>query len=104
VKNRCDIFKKMILNEEFVEAHEVLEDPWKRYKKTDPVVSNILKGFINGATALALYKRGNLKGYEKVWKTFLKYEVLIEKNSENFELFEEIRSLLHSQKNKIASL
>ncbi len=97
----CKIFIEMIKKEQFIEAHEILEEDWKRLKITDPIKSNILKGFINGATAFALYKKGNIKGYERVWKTFLKYEKLIDKNLNDFLLFEEMQKILHDINNKI---
>ena len=97
----CKIFIDMIKKEQFVEAHEILEEDWKEFKKIDPVKSNILKGFINAATAFALYKKGNIKGYERVWKTFLKYEKLIDKDLNDFLLFKEIQNILHNMNAKI---
>ncbi len=97
----CRIFIDMILEEKFVEAHEVLEEDWKKLKKTKPITSNILKGFINAATALALYKRGNQEGFKRVWKTFLKYESLIDKHMENADILYEIRELLHIKKQNL---
>ena len=51
-----DRFIFAIENGYFVEAHELLEDDWNMYKKQGEInKALVLKGLINGATALALY-------------------------------------------------
>ncbi len=64
-------FIKLVQNEEFAPAHEVLEHDWKAYKKQgNKEYAKALQGLINGTTALALYKKGRIEAYNKVWETF----------------------------------
>jgi len=75
-----DDFIKAIESDDFVEGHEVLENDWKELKKNPDTFeeSKILKGLINGSTAIALKLRGKEKGAQTVWATFEKYRLLIE--------------------------
>ena len=71
-------FMQMLQNGEYAQAHEVLEDDWKVLRsegKKDE--SNILKGFINAATAFELRRRGRHSAW-RVWQTYLKYRPLID--------------------------
>jgi hypothetical protein len=88
-------FRELILSKEFGEAHEVLEDTWR--KNRDSVEGKILKGFINGATALQLRKLGRVESSEKVWKTFEKFMKLFSEDSP--QNFFEIRNLLETNWN-----
>lgn len=84
----------------FVEGHEVLEITWKKYKNIPELreESFILKGLINGATALALKMMGKEKPSKQVWETFLKYSPLIDTiDSQNTPLYKEAQRLLHSK-------
>ncbi len=74
-----DNFLKAINNNNFVYGHEVLEDRWRELKKSPETLneSKILKGLINGSTALALKLMGKEKGAKTVWSTFEKYRPLI---------------------------
>jgi hypothetical protein len=76
-----DRFLFAIENGYYVEAHELLEDDWNEYKRQGEFEKSlVLKGLINGATALALYhikKRPN--SYLKVWPAFEKYIPLLDK-------------------------
>ena len=73
-------FLIVVENEDFVEGHEVLEPSWHAFKKLPESLNDalILKGLINGATALALAKKGKTEGAKRVWTTFEKYAPLIE--------------------------
>lgn len=76
-----NIFMKVVEDEDFVEGHEVLEDDWRAWKN-DPKTreeSYILKGLINGSTALALWRMGRYEGAKKVWQTYEKYKPYISK-------------------------
>ncbi len=82
---------------DFVEGHEVLEVPWKKYKKIPELKeeSLILKGLINGSTALALKVKGKDEPAIRVWATFLKYLPLIETiKTEHTFLYKKARDLL----------
>jgi len=72
-------FMRVVEAEDFVQGHEVLEDLWRAWKN-DPLKreeSYILKGLINGSTALALIRLGKAEGSLRVWETFAKYRPLI---------------------------
>lgn len=91
-------FLEIVANNGFYEGHEVLEDKWKELKnipdKRDE--SYILKGLINGSTALALKVMGRDKPSKQVWSTFLKYSPLIDTiDSKYTPLYREAQKLLH---------
>jgi len=90
-------FLDAIKNDKFVEAHEILEHNWKELKKIDKEKSNFLKGLINGATALALYKKGKTDGAKRIWEAYIKYKPL--KKYFNKAIFDEIIKVLE-QKHK----
>ena len=79
-KTAIDRFLFAIENGYFVEAHELLEDDWNMYKKQgQKEKALVLKGLINGATALALYHiKKKPEGYKKVWIAFEKYLPLLD--------------------------
>jgi len=73
-------FMKVVEEEDFVEGHEVLEDDWRAWKNSPETQdeSYILKGLINGSTALALWRMGRFEGAKKVWQTYEKYKPYID--------------------------
>lgn len=80
-KTSIDRFIFAIENAYYVEGHELLEDDWRELKKQGQTQKAlVLKGLINGSTALALYYVKNKPhGFEKVWKAFEKYTPLLDK-------------------------
>lgn len=84
-KTAIDRFIFAIENGYYVEAHELLEDDWNMYKKQgEKEKALVLKGLINGATALALYHiKKRPHGFDKVWTAFIKYIPLLDEV--NFE-------------------
>lgn len=78
-----------IEEEKFVEAHELLEEEWKFYKKIgEKSKAKAIQGLINGATALALYKKNRFEAYTKVWEVYKKYKSLLEKLDKNDKYYE----------------
>ena len=103
-KTAIDRFLFAIQNGYFVEAHELLEDDWNMYKKQEQKEKAlVLKGLINGATALALfYIKKKPQAYEKVWITFLKYIPLLDNvDFEEKEKFYKAKEILEDINNKI---
>lgn len=96
-------FIEMVQNEEFAPAHEILEHDWKAYKKQgDMKKAKALQGLINGTTALALYKKGKVEGYQKVWDTFMKYHTLLDEiDLEDKGYFLEARELLFKKNSEV---
>jgi len=94
-----DRFIKAIEDDRFIEAHEILEESWKELKKSDITEANYQKGLINGATAIALYKKGKKKQAVRVWETFEKYRGLIEdSNFADTERYKIAEKILDSKK------
>ena len=79
-------YKRLILQEKFFEAHEVLEEFWfpRRREKDDTTL--IVKGFINAAVAFELKKRGREEKALMVWKTYKKFAKKISVEDEEFLL------------------
>jgi hypothetical protein len=79
-------FMEVVEEEDFVEGHEVLEDDWRVWKNEPKTreESYILKGLINGSTALALWKMGRYDGAKKVWETYIKYKPYIKSVPSSF--------------------
>lgn len=99
-----DRFIYALEQELYIEAHELLEDDWRKYKKdNEKDKAKAIQGLINGATALALYfKKNKEEGYRKVWLVFLKYKQLLEKvDLQNKDKFLQARDLLIKINNKI---
>jgi hypothetical protein len=96
-KTAIDRFLFAIENGYFVEAHELLEDDWNVYKKQGKrEKALVLKGLINGATALALfYIKKKPDAYKKVWPAFLKYIPLLDEVELDYkEKFYEAKKIL----------
>ncbi len=78
-------FKRLILEGDYFEAHEVLEEYWHTIRKTDNPYKNVYRGFINAAVAMELKKRGR-NNYERVLKTYKKYKNLYKLKKEFIEI------------------
>jgi len=100
MKKHLELFIDDIENDKFYEAHEDLEHYWHTIRKTDHPLKNLCKGFINGATAYELIKRGNDKGARTLWKTHQKYLPIMEEGIENYELFYKANEILQELKKK----
>jgi hypothetical protein len=72
-------YKEYLLEHKFFEAHEVLEEYWFARRKQKDNLTLIVKGFINAAVSLELYKRGRVENSAKVWRVYKKYVKLIDK-------------------------
>jgi hypothetical protein len=77
-----------IENRKFYEAHEDLETYWHTIRKTDEPLRNLIKGFINGATAFELVRRGKVDAGHRVWNAHVKWRGrLMHEGIENYVLF-----------------
>ncbi len=95
--NELEKFIHAVETDDFIEGHEVLENKWKEWKKIPSLKeeSFILKGLINGSTALALKVKNKEKPSVQVWSTFLKYSPLIDEiDSEFTSMYKSARELL----------
>lgn len=103
-KTSIDRFIFALENSMFVEAHELLEDDWREYKKIFKETNNesykikakAVQGLINGATALALYfDKNRPESYKKIWIVFEKYKSLLnEIDIPNIEKYHVAKELL----------
>ena len=88
-------FKSLINEQKFYEAHEALEEIWFPIRKKKNDCCMVLKGFINGAVCLELFKRGKLEQSKNVHKNYLKYVVINRiDNTENKENFIELKGFM----------
>ncbi len=93
MKEVFEEFKKMILKEEYFEAHEILEEIWHPMRKSLHPERDIIRGFINAAVSLELRKRGR-NNYLKVWQTYEKHKKKIRNN----KLYEDLAIFLDNYK------
>jgi predicted metal-dependent hydrolase len=100
MKEHLELFIEDIENSDFTKAHEDLEDYWKSIRKSDHPLKNLCKGFINGATAFELIRRGKDKAAKTVWATYEKYLPIMQEDIENYELFFKANELLQELKKK----
>jgi predicted metal-dependent hydrolase len=80
-----ELFKELIIQEKFFEAHEVLEEYWQKIRKSNNPYKNAYRGFINAAVAMELRKRGR-NSYKKVWENYEKYRYLYLKKEKFIEI------------------
>ncbi|SFV49862.1 hypothetical protein MNB_SM-7-1465 [hydrothermal vent metagenome] len=79
MKHKIDQYLKLLKQEHFFEAHEVLEEFWfpRRFEKSDEV--QLVRGLINAAVSFELIKRGRIEASKRVWRNYLKYRTLLYK-------------------------
>ncbi len=79
MKHRIDKYLKLLQEERFYDAHEVLEEWWypKRFEECDEV--RLIKGLINAAVSFELIKKGRREASKKAWRNYLKYRMLLYK-------------------------
>jgi len=66
-------YKRLIEEELYYEAHEALEEVWFPIRKTKTDFCLVLKGFINAAVSMELYKRGKQSQSYKIYLVYKKY-------------------------------
>ena len=71
--NQIIRYKKLINEKMYYEAHEVLEELWFPIRKDRDEYALILKGFINAAVSLELFKRDKIEQSKKIYKVYNKY-------------------------------
>ena len=88
IKQKLQEFKKLLEEESFFQAHEVLEEIWFQRRFEDDNEIKLLKGFINASVSFELFKRGKKKQSKRVWLNYLKYRQLLFKlNTINYNLY-----------------
>lgn len=68
------MYLKLLEEEEYFEAHEVLEEAWHPLRLKNHALANLVKGFINGAIAFEHVKRNKKNMQKKALKVISSYE------------------------------
>ena len=98
MRKTLEVFIQHLKDEEFAQAHEVMEYQWKVYKSQTHPQTKLLKGYINGATAFELVRRGKTEGAKRLWEAYEKYLPLFREGIEEYALFAEADGLLQALK------
>lgn len=67
-------YLRLMNEEEYFEAHEVLEGAWHPLRKADHPLKNLVKGLINGAVAFEHIKRDRQNAHDKARRVIASYE------------------------------
>jgi len=67
-------YLKLLDEEAYFEAHEVLEEAWHPLRLADHPLKNLLKGFINAAVSFEHLKRNRTDAARKVRRVMESYE------------------------------
>ena len=98
MRKTLQTFIQNLQDEAFADAHETMEQQWKLYKKENHPLTKLLKGYINGATAFELLRRGKSEGAVRLWGVYEKYLPALEEGIEEYTLFVEADRLLQALK------
>ena len=67
-------YLRLMNEEEYFEAHEVLEEAWHPLRLKKHPLQNLAKGLINGAIAFEHLKRDKHNAYDKARKVIASFE------------------------------
>ena len=67
-------YLKLLEEEEYFEAHEVLEEAWHPLRLSDHPQKNLVKGLINGAITFEHIKRNRSNAKNKAQRVIASYE------------------------------
>jgi len=96
--NKIEEFKKLIIEKKYYDAHEALEKLWFPIRKTKTDYCLVLKGFINGAVSLELFKRDKIIQSKKIHKIYMKYTTSERINKTEFiEEFNSLKIFMNKQ-------
>lgn len=97
------VYLQLLDEEEYFEAHEVLEEAWHPLRLKKHPLANLVKGFINGAIAFEHVKR-NKKNMQKkalkVLSSYERYKCMCEENVAHEHLFKEAKHKIEMLKIK----
>jgi len=92
LKEALHHYINLLHQEEYFDAHEVLEEAWHPLRKSNHPLKNLVKGLINGAICFEHIKRNQENAYNKaskVIKSFERHKHLCQEDIEYFEDFRE---------------
>ena len=67
-------YLSLLKEEEYFEAHEVLEEAWHPLRKVDHSLKNLVKGLINGAIAFEHLKHNRKNAAQKARRVIASFE------------------------------
>ena len=94
-------YMELLEDEEYFEAHEVLEEAWHPLRLKQDPLSNLVKGLINGAITFEHIKRNRTNVKDKAQKVIASYERhkhLCVKEIEHYSLFKEATEKIENLK------
>jgi hypothetical protein len=107
LKDALQMYLSLLSQENFFDAHEVLEEAWHPLRKINHPLKNLVKGLINGAICFEHMKRNrgdSKRKAETVLKSYERHKHLCINGIENFGLFEEACFRIESLKKSINHL
>jgi hypothetical protein len=96
-------YLKLLDEEEYFEAHEVMEEAWHPLRLRKHPLANLTKGYINAAIAFEHIKRNRKNVKQKAKKVLASYERhkhLCVKEIEHYALFKKSEEKIESLKQK----
>ena len=96
-------YMKLLDEEEYFEAHEVLEEAWHPLRLKKHPLANLVKGFINGAITFEHIKRNRKNMPNKAQRVIASYERYAHLCTEEIEhaaLFKEAKEKIEALKVK----
>ncbi len=93
-------YLKLLEDEAYFEAHEVMEEAWHPLRLKKHPLANLTKGFINAAIGFEHIKRNRKNAYKKARRVMESYERHIHLCKEGIKFF----SLFEEAKEKIGVL
>ena len=77
IKKQLKLYKKLLDEQKFFQAHEALELIWFEKRFDDNNEIKLLKGLINAAVSFELTKQKKYQAAKTPWRTYLKYRTLL---------------------------
>ena len=84
------LYIQLLNNEQFFDAHEVLEEAWHPLRRAKDPLRNLLKGLINASIAFEHIKRNREESKRKattVFSSYIRYKPLCVKGIKHEKLF-----------------
>ena len=103
LEGALEMYIKLLKEEEYFEAHEVLEEAWHPLRLKEDPLANLVKGFINGAIAFEHIKRNKKnmsRKAQKVLASYERYKDQVEINTIHQKLFREAKEIVEDLKKK----
>jgi len=101
LESALKVYLKLLDEEEYFEAHEVLEEAWHPLRLKNHPLANLVKGFINGAIAFEHVKRNRKNMPSKANRVITSYERYVHlctKEIDHAVLFKKAREKIEALK------